>query len=147
MDELDRQIINELQGGFPLTEYPFREIADRFEVTEALLMTHIDELLENGTLSRFGPMYHAEKLGGALTLCALTAPAGQFDEVTEQVNRHPEVAHNYARDHHLNMWFVIATDDAAKIDRVIAAIEQDTGCEVLNFPKLKEYFIGLKFEV
>jgi DNA-binding Lrp family transcriptional regulator len=147
MDELDRQIINELQGGFPLTEYPFREIADRFKVTEALLMTHIDELLENGTLSRFGPMYHAEKLGGALTLCALTAPAGQFDEVTEQVNRHPEVAHNYARDHHLNMWFVIATDDAAKIDRVIAAIEQDTGCEVLNFPKLKEYFIGLKFEV
>ncbi|HFD87617.1 MAG TPA: Lrp/AsnC family transcriptional regulator [Gammaproteobacteria bacterium] len=147
MDELDRKIINELQGGFPLVNRPFLEISEQFGVPEDELIEHVGQLLDNGTLSRFGPMYHAEKLGGALTLCALSAPADHFDEITEQVNQHPEVAHNYARDHQLNMWFVIAADHPDRVGQVIAAIEAETGCKVLNMPKLKEYFVGLRFEV
>lgn len=147
MDELDREIINELQRGFPLTERPFETLARQFKTTETTLIEHVQNLLDAGILSRFGPMYHAEKLGGALTLCALSADDDSFDEVAEKVNRHPEVAHNYARDHTLNMWFVIATDKPDKVTEVIADIEHETGCEVLNMPKLKEYFIGLHFEV
>ncbi len=147
MDALDRQIINELQGGFPLTERPFLELAARFGTDEETLIGRVQKLLDDGTLSRFGPMYHAEKLGGALTLCALTAPDERFDEIAEMVNRHPEVAHNYARDHELNMWFVIATERPERVDEVIAEIERETGCQVLNMPKLEEYFIGLHFEV
>ena len=147
MDELDRQIINELQGGFPLTERPFQALAERFGSTEETLIDHIQDLLDTGTLSRFGPMYHAEKLGGALTLCALSASEDTFDDIAEKVNRHAEVAHNYARDHALNMWFVIATDRPERITEVITEIESETGCKVLNMPKLKEYFIGLHFDV
>ena len=147
MDALDRQIINELQRGFPLVERPFEMLAEQFGTTEATLIEHVRRLLDDGVLSRFGPMYNAEKLGGALTLCALSAAEDQFDNIATKVNRHPEVAHNYARDHSLNMWFVIATDDPEKVAEVIADIERETGCEVLNMPKLTEYFIGLHFAV
>ncbi len=147
MDELDRQIINELQGGFPLVERPFLTLAARFGTEEQTLIDRVRRLLDDGMLSRFGPMYHAERLGGALTLCALTAPDDRFDEIAAAVNRHPEVAHNYARDHALNMWFVIATDRPGRVGEVIAEIERETGCEVLNLPKQEEYFIGLHFEV
>ncbi len=147
MDALDRQIINELQRGFPLVERPFEMLAEQFGTTEATLIEHVQKLLDDGVLSRFGPMYNAEKLGGALTLCALSAPEDQFDNITDKVNSHPEVAHNYARDHSLNMWFVIATDDPERVAEVLADIEHETGCEVLNMPKLTEYFIGLHFAV
>jgi len=147
VDALDRRIINELQREFPLDERPFQILAERFDASEAELIDRVQKLLDDGVLSRFGPMYHAEKLGGALTLCALAAPDERFDEIAEQVNRHPEVAHNYARDHALNMWFVIATERPERVDEVIAEIEDETGCAVLNMPKEQEFFVGLHFEV
>lgn len=147
MDALDRRIINELQREFPLDERPFQILAERFDASEEELIARVQRLLDDGTLSRFGPMYHAERLGGALTLCALAAPDERFDEIAEQVNRHPEVAHNYARDHALNMWFVIATERPDRVDQVIAEIEDETGCAVLNMPKEREFFVGLHFEV
>ena len=59
----------------------------------------------------------------------------------------PEVAHNYARDHELNMWFVIATEQPERAAEVIAAIEQETGCKVYDMPKQEEFYIGLKLAV
>lgn len=146
LDTLDRAIINELQGGFPLCDFPFAEIAERLGTQEGELITRIQRLLDNGTLSRFGPMYHAERLGGGLTLAAMAIPPADFERVVEQVNAFPEVAHNYQRDHRLNMWFVLATETPQRIDEVISEIEKVTGYKVLNVPKEEEFFIGLRFE-
>ncbi|MEE8500763.1 MAG: Lrp/AsnC family transcriptional regulator, partial [Kiloniellales bacterium] len=98
-------------------------------------------------LSRFGPLYNAERLGGAVTLAAMAVPEAEFDRVAEAVNAHPEVAHNYARDHALNMWFVISTDRPQHIDETIEAIEEETGLTVYEMPKLEEFTIGLRFEL
>lgn len=147
MDALDRQIVNELQRGFPLTERPFATVAEQFDIEEKVLIERVQSLLEKGILSRFGPMYHAEKLGGALSLCALVAPEERFEEIAALVNAHPEVAHNYARDHELNMWFVIATEKPEQVTQVISAIEKETGCRVFDMPKTREFFVGLHFEV
>jgi hypothetical protein len=57
------------------------------------------------------------------------------------------VAHNYQREHELNMWFVLATETPQRILAVIAEIEQQTGLKAYNLPKEREYFIGLKWEV
>ena len=98
-------------------------------------------------LSRFGPMYNAESMGGALSLCAMQVPPDRFDAVAAQVNAFAEVAHNYERDHLLNMWFVIATEHPARAAAVISDIEQQTGCRVYDMPKQEEFFIGLKLAV
>jgi len=91
-------------------------------------------------------MYHAERLGGGLTLAAMQIPSHDFERVAAIVNAFPEVAHNYAREHALNMWFVLATETPERIDQVIAAIERDTGYPVHNLPKQEEFFVGLRFE-
>ncbi len=147
MDTLDRAIINQLQGGFPVSERPYREIAERLGATENELIRRLERLLEKKLLTRFGPMYNAERLGGGLSLAAMEVPEADYQRVAEEVNAFPEVAHNYARDHRLNMWFVLATETPERIDAVIEDIEQRTGCTVFNMPKLEEFFIGLKFEV
>lgn len=146
MDALDRAIINNLQGGFPVCDEPYRAVAGQLGTTEEELLRRLDALLESGTLSRFGPMYHAERLGGGLTLAAMQIPHDDFERVAELVNAFPEVAHNYAREHVLNMWFVLATETPERIDQVIAAIERDTGYKVHNMPKQEEFFVGLRFE-
>lgn len=147
MDEVDRTIINYLQDGFPICESPYLHVANELGLTESDLISRIQQLLDSGVLSRFGPLYHAEQMGGALTLAAIKVPEAQFDQVTEMVNSFPQVAHNYARNHELNMWFVIATDQAEQIQIVIESIENKTGLTVYNMPKINEYFVGLKLEV
>jgi DNA-binding Lrp family transcriptional regulator len=147
MDAVDRRIVNGLQGGFPIAERPFAEAAAKLDLTEDELIERLGRLLAEGRLSRFGPLYNAERLGGAVTLAAMAVPEPEFDKVAEAVNAHPEVAHNYARDHTLNMWFVISTDRPHHIDEVIEAIEEETGLAVYEMPKLEEFTIGLRFEL
>lgn len=143
MDALDRAIVNRLQGGFPLCARPFAAAAATLDTDEDSLMRRIGALLENGTLTRFGPLFDAERLGGAFTLCALRVPPAEFERVADLVNAHPEVAHNYAREHDFNMWFVLATRTPEDIARVIAAIGAETGLAVYEFPREAEYFIDL----
>ena len=71
-------------------------------------------------------------------------PEVDFERVASLVNAHPEVAHNYAREHRLNMWFVLATGTREDIPRVLDAIRSETGLEVLDFPREAEYFIELR---
>ena len=146
MDDIDRRIINELQDGLPLREHPFAPLAAQLQISEQAIVDRIEELLADGYLTRFGPLYNADRLGGALSLCALHAPKNTFDDVAAVVNAHPEVAHNYERDHALNMWFVLATESPEGISKVVKDIEAKTDCKVYQFPKLEEFFVGLKLE-
>ena len=146
MDAVDRRIVNALQGGFPVTEAPFAEAAAALAIDEDDLIRRIERLCADGWLSRFGPMYNADRLGGATTLAAMAVPEADFDAVADKVNAHAEIAHNYARGHALNMWFVIATETPERIASVVDEIERETGLHVYNMPKIEEFFVGLRFE-
>ena len=147
LDALDRRIVNHLQSGFPVCERPFEAVAHGLGIEESELLERLQRLVDCGVLSRFGPLYNAEVLGGGLTLCAMRVPEERFDAVAEQVNAHPEVAHNYARDHAFNLWFVVATERPEDVADVVRRIERETGLEVLNLPKLQEFHLALRFEV
>lgn len=147
LDQRQRTVINGLQGGFPICERPYLAAATALGLGEDELIECLGGLLEAGILSRFGPLYHAERLGGALSLVAMKVPAEDFERVVEQVNAFSEVAHNYARDHALNMWFVVATERPERKAEVLEAIHQVTGLTVYDMPKIAEYFVGLRLEV
>lgn len=144
MDDLDRRIINGLQGSFPVEPRPFRAAARNLGTDEATLLERLAALLEQGVLTRFGPLYNADRLGGAFMLCAMSVPAAEFERIAAVVNAFPEVAHNYEREHRLNMWFVLAAGDPARVAQVVARIETETGCAVLELPKEAEYFVDLR---
>jgi len=135
LDEIDKNLINALQGGFPLVAEPYRQVADSLGLGEAELLRRLDSLLERRVLTRFGPMFQIERAGGAFVLAALRVPEADFERVAAQVNAFPEVAHNYRREHELNMWFVLATATPQGIAEAIAAIEAATGLPVFAFRK------------
>lgn len=146
-DPTERAIINGLQGGFPLTHEPYRAAGANLGLSQGELLDGLAHLIENGSLSRFGPLWNPEGLGGAVCLCALAVPAERFDAVAAKVNAHPEVAHNYERTHRLNMWFVISVENPEGIEQVICEIERETGLDVYRMPKLREFFVGFHIEV
>ena len=143
-DETDRRIINSLQGGFPLSDEPYREVAEKLGLSVDELLGRLQSMLARKVLTRFGPMFQVERMGGSFVLAALAAPEDRYDEVAELVNEFPEVAHNYRREHALNMWFVLATETIAGIAETVARIEAATGLTVYAFPKEREYFVELK---
>lgn len=144
LDATDRAILNTLQEGFPLASHPFAEAAASLGIEENDLIDRISRLRDIGAITRFGPFMDAAAMGGAFCLCAMQVPVERFEEVMTLVNALPEVAHNYERVHKLNMWFVLACDEADEINRAADRIEAKTGLTVLRFPKLKEFYIGFK---
>lgn len=146
LDATDRLLINHLQEGLSLRHDPFAPVARAAGIPETEVVERIAHMREVGAITRFGPFLDAEAMGGAFCLCAMAVPQDRFEEVVTLVNAYPEVAHNYERQHKLNMWFVLACEKPDEIAEVAARIGRETGLPVLRFPKLKEFFIGFRVE-
>jgi DNA-binding Lrp family transcriptional regulator len=143
IDVDDARLIDRLQCGVPLTERPFTDLAAELQTTEPQLIDRLGRLLRDGVLTRFGPLFQIERAGGQFILAALEVPETRYAEVTAQVGSLPEVAHNYRRDHRLNMWFVVAAETPEAAWAACDHIEALTGLPVHAFPKEREYFVGL----
>ncbi len=143
LDARTRAFINRFQGGFPVVDRPFSSVAAEIGIGEPALIQLVSRLLRTGCLSRFGPLYDATAMGGAVVLAAMAVPSRRFDAVVALLDALPEVAHNYERDHHFNMWFVVASDTPDAVRQTLDRIGRETGLEVLAFPKEKEFRLGL----
>ncbi|GGM44224.1 Lrp/AsnC family transcriptional regulator [Haloarcula argentinensis] len=150
---VDRAVLNAFQGGFPVVERPFEPAAAALadhgvDIDADELLARVQNLDDAGVLTRFGALINAEAIGGTATLVATHAPEDSYDEHAEMVNAHPEVAHNYEREHpHLNMWFVVSVAEEGRVEDVLAEIEAETGEETYNLPKQQEFHVGAKFPV
>lgn len=145
-DEADRRLINALQGEFPLDPAPYAEVGAALGMDEAEVLRRLQSLLDDRVLTRFGPMFQIERMGGAFCLAAIAVPESDWERAVEAVNAFAAVAHNYRREHALNMWFVLATETPQQIAAVAAQIEAATGLKVLLFPKEKEYFVEMRLQ-
>jgi len=147
LDRRDRILLNHVQGGFPVVARPFAALGEPLGMSEEEVLFRLRHLLKSGALSRFGPILNARQMGGERTLAALHVPPERFQEVAAIVNRLPTISHNYAREHHYNMWFVVSSDDEAEVERTLQAIERETGLRPLNLPALEEYFVEVNFQL
>ncbi len=138
-----RKFINQFQGGFPISRRPFLQVAAKLGLTESALIALINDLVRDGYLSRFGPLFDVSRMGGSQILAAMAVPESRFPEVVDLVNGFDSVAHNYRRQHELNMWFVVSAESAELIQCTVEEIESMTGLRVYRFPKDREFYVGL----
>ena len=143
-DALDRRLLDEFQRGFPLSERPFAELAERLETDEADIIGRLRRLKEEGAVSRVGAVLAPLALGWS-TLAALAVPLERLDDVADLVSDYPEVNHNYEREHRFNLWFVVTGEDRAAVAAVLDDIERRTGLRPIDLPLLEPYHLDLGF--
>jgi DNA-binding Lrp family transcriptional regulator len=144
VDWRDARLIDRLHGELPLTDHPFADVGAELGMGEDEVIERLHRLLAQGVLTRFGPLYQIERAGGRFVLAAMEVPPERFDAVAQLVNAVPEVAHNYRREHALNMWFVVAAESPAQCDAALERIRLATGLAVYAFPKEREYHVELR---
>jgi len=146
MTELELHLLNDFQRDFPLVPAPFGVIAGRLGACEAEVLATLARLQAEGKVSRVGAVFRPHSIG-ASSLAAIAVPAGELEEAARLVSSYAEVNHNYEREHHYNLWFVVAAADEARVREVLAEIEHRTGCPVLHLPMLEDYHIDLGFDL
>lgn len=139
-------LLNRFQHRFPLALRPYARLAEEAGegwsedgIIDALATAH-----QQGVLGRVGAIF-APNTVGASTLAAMAVPPERLDAVAHYVSSLPEVNHNYARAHHVNLWFVVTASDRSRVAEVLARIYLATGIKPLHLPLLKEYHIDLGF--
>ncbi|MEM4782134.1 MAG: Lrp/AsnC family transcriptional regulator [Halalkalicoccus sp.] len=146
LDDVDAAIIDGYQSGFPVEPRPFRAVGDELGVSEAEALARVESLTERGIVRRFGAVLNPPVIGSS-TLAAVKAPEDRFSEIADVINEYRQVNHNYRRDHEWNTWFVVTAGSRETRDRILAEIEERTGCTVLNLPMLTDFYINLEFPV
>jgi siroheme decarboxylase len=148
MDTTDKNILNEIQSGFPVVSRPFLEIGNRLGLSEDEVIGCIKRLKEDGIIRRIGGNFNSRKLGFTSTLCAARVPEEKIAIFVEAVNSYRGVTHNYLRKNAYNIWFTFIAPDMSTIENSLKEIALKTGVnDILNLPAEKMYKIKVDFEV
>ncbi len=143
-DALTLAMLDAWQRGFPLIPRPFAEIGDAMGLPEREVIARLAAAQAHGFISRIGAVVQPNTVG-ASTLAALSVPPERLEEVAAIVSAQPEVTHNYEREYHWNLWFVITAADRADVRAVLERIERATGLEALDLPLKRGFHIDLGF--
>lgn len=145
-DALTQVLLKHYQRDFPIVSRPFQAISGTLSYTEDEVISKLIELKQKDVLTRIGPIFDHKRAGASL-LAAVSVPQEKLSVVAEQINSFAEVNHNYGREHHFNLWFVVTAPNKGHLDQALAAMELTTGYPILRLPMVKSYYIDLGFQV
>lgn len=143
---LENRLLNDYQHDFPLIAAPFAALAQELGVAEDEVLHTLTRLQQQGMVSRVGAVFRPRSIG-ASTLAALAVPEENLEEVAAMVSSYLEVNHNYQREHHYNLWFVVTAPDEVALQRVLKEIEERSACRVLYLPLVEDFHIDLGFDM
>jgi siroheme decarboxylase len=150
LDDLDRKLLNLMQGQFPLAPRPYAAVAEKAEVTEAEVMARVQRLLDDRIIRQVTPIYDTRAFGYGSMLVAAKVDAEHPWRAATIINSHPGVSHNYLRNHEFNMWFTIAVeeDSVLGLQGTLDLLQELTGAEsIRQLPTLKLFKIRMDLEM
>jgi siroheme decarboxylase len=150
LDDLDRKLLNLMQGSFPLKPRPYAAVADAAEVPEREVLDRVQRLLDERIIRQVTPIYDTRALGyGSMLVAAKVDPENPW-QAAKIVNSHPGVSHNYLRNHDFNMWFTLAVEPDSRLglDGTLDVLQRLTGAEsIRQLPTLKLFKIRMDLEM
>lgn len=148
LDEIDRKILNRIQGDFPISRDPFGEVGEEAGVAGDEALRRVHALIDRGIVRKVGPFFDAKKLGHVSTLCAMEVPGEKIYDSVKVINGFPQVTHNYLRKGKPNVWFTLIAESREAMERIIAEITEKCGAgPVRNLPALKVFKIKVDLKL
>ncbi len=150
LDDLDRKLLNLMQGSFPIASRPYEHVASLAEVPEAEVMSRVQRLLDKRIIRQVTPIFDTRALGYSSMLVAAKVDPEHPHRAAQVINEHPGVSHNYLRNHEFNLWFTIATEPDSKLglQGTLDVLAREAGAEsVRQLPTLKLFKIRMDLEM
>jgi DNA-binding Lrp family transcriptional regulator len=150
LDELDKRLLNLLQGSFPIGERPYAHVAGLAGVPEEEVLDRTKRLVDERIIREITPIFDTRVLGYSSMLVAAKVDPENPWRAAKIINSHPGVSHNYLRDHDFNIWFTIATEPGSKLglDGTLDVLQRLTGAEsVRQLPTLRLFKIRMDLEM
>ena len=150
LDELDRKLLNLLQGRFPLERRPFARVGELAGVTEDEVLRRTQHLLDERIIRQITPIFDTRVLGYRSMLVAAKVDPDHPWRAAKVINAHPGVTHNYLRNHDFNMWFTIAVEPDSKLGLggTLEALAEDAGATSMRqLPTLRLFKIRMDLEM
>jgi DNA-binding Lrp family transcriptional regulator len=150
LDDLDRRLLNLLQGRFPLEPRPFRRVAELAEVAEEDVLARTQRLLDERIIRQVTPIFDTRALGYKSMLVAAKIDPENPHRAAKVVNAHPGVSHNYLRNHDFNLWFTIAVEPDSRLglDGTLEVLAQEAGAEsIRQLPTITLFKIRMDLEM
>ncbi len=150
LDDLDRRLLNLMQGSFPIDPRPYLRVAQLAEIEESEVMARVQHLLDERIIRQVTPIFDTRALGYSSMLVAAKVDSENPHRAAQIINSHPGVSHNYLRNHEFNLWFTIATEPDSKLglDGTLQALAEEAGAEsVRQLPTLKLFKIRMDLEM
>lgn len=144
--QLEQRLLNDYQHELPLSPTPFADLARELGVYENTVIENLRRLQSESVISRIGPVFRPNRIGSS-TLAAMSVKEDDLESVAEIISEYAEVNHNYEREHHFNLWFVVVAADENSLQVTLDSIEQKTGHELLDLPMQQDYYIDLGFQL
>jgi len=146
---MENELLFEMQNAFPMTQTPFKEVAEKLNSTEKKVLSLVKKLKEEKIIRQTSAIFDTKRLGYKSSLVAFKVPEEKIDEAAEIINAHPGVSHNYLRNHDYNIWFTMAVTPDSKfgLEQTIDILKAQTGAEDgIVLPTLKMFKISVKMD-
>ncbi|MBV9797078.1 MAG: AsnC family transcriptional regulator [Solirubrobacterales bacterium] len=150
LDDLDKRLLNLMQGAFPIAPQPYAHVAAEAGIAEQEAMARVKHLLEARIIRQVTPIFDTRALGYSSMLVAAKVDPENPWRAARIINEHPGVSHNYLRNHEFNIWFTIATepDSPLGLDRTLEVLGEAAGAEsIRQLPTLKLFKIRMDLEM
>jgi DNA-binding Lrp family transcriptional regulator len=150
LDQLDRKLLNLMQGSFPLDERPYAAVAQLSGISEQQALERVGRLLAGRIIRQVTPIYDTRALGYSSMLVAAKVDPEHPWRAAKIINAHPGVSHNYLRNHAFNLWFTIATapDSPLGLDGTLEVLTAETGATSMRqLPTLRLFKIRMDLEM
>jgi DNA-binding Lrp family transcriptional regulator len=150
LEDIDKRLLNLMQGSFPIEQRPFLRVAELAEVQEAEALARVRRLLDERIIRQVTPIFDTRALGYSSMLVAAKVDAENPHRAARAINAHPGVSHNYLRNHEFNLWFTIATepDSPLGLQGTLDVLAREAGAEsVRQLPTLKLFKIRMDLEM
>ena len=150
LDELDKQLLNLMQGSFPLEPRPYLRVAELAGVPEDEVLRRVRRLLDERIIRQITPIFDTRALGYSSMLVAAKVDPEHPHRAAQAINAHPGVSHNYLRNHDFNLWFTIATEPDSRLglDGTLQVLAREAGAEsIRQLPTLKLFKIRMDLEM
>lgn len=148
LDKIDKEILNVIQGDFPISADPYGEIGKKAGISGTEALGRVRGLINRGIVRKIGPFFDAKKMGYMSTLCAVQVPVELIRDAVAVINGFAEVTHNYLRAGKPNLWFTVIAESEDRIERILSEISTKASIgPIHNLPAKKTFKIKVDLKI